>query len=192
MSRAATAAAGIGAALVLVLAPLAHAKPAADPQSTIAPAAVAQATPTDEQRRREEYIQRALHPATDPALAGEHVITAANRIEAQIALRSMKDDTARDGGVQITGMQKVPDTNPMGYTDNVVFYGRLGTSKWHGWNPATRATAEMRKADALAPLPAPAPAPAPAATDSDTASTPAAAQPAGELPAAVESDTAVA
>jgi len=143
----------------------------------------------------QEGVEFTIDHATDPALVGEHVISAANRIEAQVAQRSMKGDTAHDGGVQLTGMQPVPDANPMKYSDNVVFYGRLGTSKWHGWNAATRASAEARKADAIAPLPAPAPAPAsaPAATDADTNSTrPAAAQPAGELPADVGPGTAVA
>jgi S1-C subfamily serine protease len=52
-------AAGLAAVLALVLTPIAH----------------AQSSQTDEQRRREEYIQRALHPPTDPALAGRKEIS---------------------------------------------------------------------------------------------------------------------
>ncbi|MBP9087316.1 MAG: hypothetical protein KBG15_14430 [Kofleriaceae bacterium] len=75
---------------------------------------------------------------TDPALVGKHVVTHAKRIEAQNkdVVSNKSADSNSDGGVQLTGKHAVPDHGLPGYTDYSVYYGRLGESRWYGWEPA--------------------------------------------------------
>ena len=81
---------------------------------------------------------------TDPSLVGEHVVVSATRIEANIegafAAQSgaaKKPAPKGDGGVQITGERPVPDVNKL-HAGCVVFYGRLGSSRWAQWTKATK------------------------------------------------------
>lgn len=75
---------------------------------------------------------------TDPALVGKHVVTHAKRIEAQSkdVVAEKSADSNGDGGVQLTGDHPVPDHGLASYTGFVVYYGRLGQSRWYGWKPA--------------------------------------------------------
>lgn len=88
-----------------------------------------------------------IKSTTDPRLVGAHVVKAAKRVEAQdeTVVSDKKGDTDHDGGVQVTGFKPVPDPGK-GYTGYVVFYGRLGTSPWHGWEAATKESAEAAAA----------------------------------------------
>jgi len=103
-----------------------------------------------------------IDASTDPALVGAHTVSAAKRIEAQNegVITDEKADTAGDGGVQVTGWKSAPDAGLKSYTGYVVFYGRLGTSPWHNWTAATRASAQ---AAATAQPPSPASSPTSAA-----------------------------
>lgn len=68
---------------------------------------------------------------TDPALVGMHTVLKAARLEANVpeSMRDKAGDSNSDGGVQITAPQRVGE--------GLVFYGRLGSSKWINWQPAT-------------------------------------------------------
>lgn len=97
---------------------------------------------------------------TDPALVGAHTTVSAERIEANIggAMEDKETDgggakdkkgkfVGGDGGVQVTGAKKVPDAGLSSYAGYVVFYGRLGTSRWANWTPATAAGAAPAQTD---------------------------------------------
>jgi hypothetical protein len=88
----------------------------------------------------QEGVDFVIDKDTLPSLVGEHTVTKAARIEANIAgagtLASSK--SGGDGGVQITSEQDVPDKGRSSYTGYVVYYGRLGTSPWNGWTPAKK------------------------------------------------------
>lgn len=89
-----------------------------------------------------------ITPTTDPRLVGEHTVKAAKRVEAQdeSVVADQKGDTGGDGGVQVTGWKAAPDAGLKKYTGYVVFYGRLGTSRWNGWTKATKESAEAAAA----------------------------------------------
>jgi hypothetical protein len=88
----------------------------------------------------QENIEFIIDKDTLPSLVGTHKVLKATRIEANIAgagnLAGSK--AGGDGGVQITGESSVPDPGSKIYTGYVVYYGRLGTSPWNGWRPATK------------------------------------------------------
>jgi hypothetical protein len=90
-----------------------------------------------------------IKPKTNPRLVGPHVVTFSKRVEAQDegVVHDKKGDTNKDGGVQVTNWNAVPDTNPNKYTGYVVFYGRLSASAWSGWSPATKESAEAAAAE---------------------------------------------
>jgi hypothetical protein len=125
----------------------------------------------------DENVKFTITRETDPRLVGEHTVTAAVRVEAQDerAFKNKAADKNNDGGVQVTTPQPVPDSNPNGYKNYLVFYGRLGTSPWNGWTAATKESAAAA-ASAAATTPA---ATTPAATTPEVTTTPAATAPDG-------------
>jgi hypothetical protein len=94
--------------------------------------------------------QFVITPTTDPRLVGAHTVKAAKRVEAQdeSVVSDKKGDTGADGGVQVSGWKDAPDAGLKSYTGYVVFYGRLGTSRWSGWTKATKESAEAAAATA--------------------------------------------
>lgn len=90
-------------------------------------------------------VEFTIDDATDPTLVGDIVVTAAERIEANVAgagsqgTREGKDqDQTNNGGVGVSGFVAVPDTaGPKRYKNFVAFYARLSASKWAAWKPAT-------------------------------------------------------
>ena len=76
---------------------------------------------------------------TEPALVGEHVVVSERRIEANVAgapgLASKR--AGGDGGVHLTRDKPVPETggSESGYA---LYYGRLGSSRWYNWTPASK------------------------------------------------------
>jgi hypothetical protein len=103
-----------------------------------------------------EGVELLIDKDTRPALVGPHTVLTAQRIEAnEPGAGTLKRSSAGgDGGVQITLEQPVPDRGLKTYTGYVVYYGRLGTSPWAGWKPATAATAagEISEEAAWPPL----------------------------------------
>lgn len=91
-----------------------------------------------------QHDQFIITSTTDPRLVGEHTVKAAKRVEAQdeTVVSDKANDTGADGGVQVSGWKEAPDAGLKHYTGYVVFYGRLGTSPWHGWTEATKESAE--------------------------------------------------
>lgn len=94
-----------------------------------------------------DNVELVIDKDTNPALVGEHTITKARRIEANIEGAMVDEQKAKaekgkkapagDGGVQITGDVDVPAKGGKS-EDLVVFYGRLASSPWMTWTKATK------------------------------------------------------
>jgi hypothetical protein len=85
-------------------------------------------------------VEFVMDKDTDPSLVGVHNVVKASRIEANKAgagtLESTKKNPSADGGVQITREVTVPDVDAK-KVDYAVFFGRLSTSPWANWKPAS-------------------------------------------------------